>query len=420
MTETARANWAGNIVYAAAERRAPTRIEQVQQAVRDAATRGLRMRVLGTRHCFNDLADTDGVHLSLRDLPRRIEPLNDGAVLVDGGATYTEVNRVLAQHGRALANLASLPHITVAGAVATATHGSGDAQQSLASAVRALTFVDAAGELVSKRRGEPEFENYPVHLGLFGPIISLELDTVPAFEIATTVYEGLDFAVAAEHFDELTRDLYSFSLAPDWSDGGRSLLFAKRLAGEPQPAELLGARAATMARHPSPGANPEAVTEQLGVAGPAPERLTHFRSEFEPSVGEEVQSEYLVPRGHAREALLALRQFADIFAEFSHSMEIRSIAADNLGASPMRGQDVVAVHVTWQRRPAAVLALLPQIEAALAGFGARPHWGKLFATSPERLAALFPGLRAVDAAARSHDPTGMFRNRWIEETFSRL
>lgn len=415
MSETWVTNWAGTIAYEARERYAPTSVEQVQQLVRDAAAAGRRVRVVGTRHTFNDLTDTDGVHLSLRDLPRvlRLTPEGDG-VVIDGGATYTEVNRFLAQHDRALANLASLPHITVAGAIATATHGSGDAQPSLASAVRSLTHVTPTGALHTISRGEPGFERYPVHLGLFGPVVELTLDVVPAFTVATTVYEGLSYDVAVEHLDELTHDLYSFSLAPNWADGGRSLLFAKRLAGQAAPHEWFGATAARSPRHPSPGADTAAVTEQLGAAGPSSKRLTHFRSEFEPSVGDEIQSEYLVPRRHARAALRALPDFSGVFAQLAHSMEIRTVAGDDLPASPFHAGDTLAVHVTWRRDPARVAAFLPQLESALEAFDARPHWGKAFVTSPERLRQLFPRLPEVDDEARRHDPDGVFRNRWIE------
>lgn len=417
MSEIPVTNWAGNVVYEASARVAPTSVEQVQDAVRAARASGKRLRVVGTRHCFNGIADTDGVHVTLRDLPRRVEVTNEGTAWVDGGITYAEANAALAEHGLALANLASLPHITIAGAIATATHGSGVTQPSLASAVRSLTHVTADGDLRIVRRGDAGFAHYPVHLGLFGPIVELELDVVPAFEIATAVYEGLDYAAAVEHFDALVGDLYSFSLAPNWQDGGRALLFAKRRGGDAAPAEILGARAATSARHPSPSADPVAVTEQLGVAGPSYERLPHFRSEFEPSVGEEVQSEYLVPREHAGAALSALPQFADVFATLAHSMEIRAVAGDDLSLSPMRGADVVAVHITWHRDPDAVMRFLPRLEAALEPFDARPHWGKLYATSRERMLELFPALPEVDAEARGHDPDGMFRNAWSEALF---
>ena len=417
MSEIPVTNWAANVVYETSERLAPTSVEQVQDAVRAARASGKRLRVVGTRHCFNAIADTDGVHVTLRDLPRRVEVTNEGSAWVDGGITYAEANAALAEHGLALANLASLPHITIAGAIATATHGSGVTQPSLASAVRSLTHVTADGDLRIVRRGDAGFAHYPVHLGLFGPIVELELDVVPAFEIATTVYEGLDYAAAVEHFDTLVGELYSFSLAPNWQDGGRALLFAKRRGGDAAQAEILGARAATSARHPSPGADPVAVTEQLGVAGPSYERLTHFRSEFEPSVGEEVQSEYLVPREHAGAALSALPQFADVFTTLAHSMEIRAVAGDDLSLSPMRGADVVAVHITWHRDPDAVMRFLPRLEAALEPFDARPHWGKLYATSRERMLELFPALPEVDAEARGLDPDGMFRNAWSEALF---
>lgn len=415
-------NWAGNVTYGAKQRDCPRTVAQVQELVAASARAGQRVRVVGTRHCFNGLADVDGLHLALRGLQRRAELTDNGAaVVVDGGITYADLAPVLAARSKAFANLASLPHISVAGAVATATHGSGDANRSLASAVRSLTFVAPSGGLWTVRRGEPGFENHPVHLGLFGPIVEMELDVVDAFDIATTVYEGLPFQRFVDHLDDVTAGLYSFSVAPDWSQGGKCLVFAKRAVQQATAAEvpqdLLGARAALTARHPSPGADPVAVTEQLGRPGPSYARLTHFRAEFEPSVGDEVQSEYLVPRRFAREALAELPAFADDFARLAHSMEIRSVAADDLAASPMCGRDVVAVHLTWRREVDAVMALLPSLEAALEPFEARPHWGKLSTTSAARLFELFPRLPDVDAAARRRDPEGIFRNAWADDLF---
>lgn len=262
------------------------------------------------------------------------------------------------------------------------------------------------------KRGELGFEHYPIHLGLLGPVVELTLDVVPAFDVATTVYEGLEYGALVEHLDNLTRPLYSFSIAPDWSDGGRALVFAKRVAGAEDPTELCGARAATSARHPSPGADPVAVTEQLGVPGPSAERLTHFRSDFAPSVGDEVQSEYFVSRETATDALRVLPRFAGLFARLAHSMEIRGVAADGLSASPCRDDDSLAIHLTWRREPDAVRRELPALEAALGH--PRPHWGKLYAAPPQQLREQFPGLRTVDDVARRHDPSGMFRNAWAE------
>lgn len=406
-------NWAGTVVFEARERYAPRTTSQVQDAVCRAAADGGRLRVVGTGHSFNDIADTDGVQLSLLDLERRIDLDEDArCVTIDGGATYAQVNAVLAQRGWALENLASLPHITVAGAIATATHGSGWERPSLASAVRSLTHVTAAGELHTMTRGEPGFEHYPVHLGLFGPVVELILDVVPAFDIATTVYEGLEYDTLVDHLDDLTRPLYSFSIAPDWGDGGRALLFAKRPRGVDAPAQLAGARAATSPRHPSPGADPVAVTEQLGVHGPSAERLTHFRSDFAPSVGDEVQSEYFVSRETVADALRALPRFADVFARLAHSMEIRAVAGDSLSASPFATGEMLAIHLTWRRDPDAVRRELPALEAALGH--PRPHWGKLHAAPPQQLSEQFPGLHALDGEARRHDPSGMFRNAWVE------
>ena len=170
-----------------------------------------------------------------------------------------------------------------------------------------------------------------------------------------------------------------------------------------------GASPTAEPRNPVPGADWENATEQLGVRGPSHERLPHFRLGFTPSSGAELQTELLVPREHGAAAITALRSLGALMAPLLFVSEIRSVAADALWLSPFYERDTVAFHFTWKPLPAEVLALLPRMESALAPFGVRPHWGKLF-TRP----VAYP--RHADFVALAHelDPGGKFRNDFVD------
>ena len=143
----ARTNWAGNLTYSTDQLYRPKTVEEVQEVVRRAA----RVRPLGSRHCFNTIADSQHAQLSLELLPHEIT-FNEGTVSVPGSMRYGELIPFLNDQGVALHNLASLPHISVAGACATATHGSGITNGNLATAVQGMEIVNASGELVSLSR----------------------------------------------------------------------------------------------------------------------------------------------------------------------------------------------------------------------------------------------------------------------------
>ena len=142
-------NWAGNIVYRAARVARPRTVSEAQELV---AANG-RVRAVGTGHSFNRIADTPGVLISLADLPSAIE-IDPGraAVTLPGGISYRELTEQLNAAGFALRSMASLPHLSVAGAVATATHGSGDANGNLATVVSGLELITADGSMRTLRR----------------------------------------------------------------------------------------------------------------------------------------------------------------------------------------------------------------------------------------------------------------------------
>ena len=384
--------------------------------------RGRRIRVLAAGHSFNDLADSPGAQVSLAGLPPEVSVDSAARTAqVAAGLSYAEVAPRLDARGFALRNLASLPHISVAGATATATHGSGVANQNLAAAVAGLTLVSKDGDLVELRRGGDGFDGAVVHLGALGVVVSLILDLVPSFDVSQRVYENLPIAALDDHFTDLMASGYSVSLFTDWRAPRLTQIWIKQRADAPGPptsavpqASWFTAVAAREARHPVPGASPDACTGQLGVPGRWYDRLPHFRPELRPSAGDELQSEYLLPAAHAVPALHALDQIRDRLAPVLWICEIRAIAADELWLSPCYRQDSVAFHFTWIAESASVLPVVALLERQLAPFGPRPHWGKLFTTTPEDLRARYERLPDFLGLMRRLDPSGKFRNAYTD------
>jgi xylitol oxidase len=338
---------------------------------------------------------------------------------VESGVRYGELCKWLDGEGFALHNLASLPHISVAGACSTGTHGSGDRMGNLATAVSSLEFVDANGDLVVLTRGERDFEGAVVALGGLGIITKLTLDVSPTFQIQQDVYENLPLESVENHFNDVSSSGYSVSLFTDWRNATFNQVWLKRHVPDGKPlkpeSELFGAVLAKHALHPIAALSAENCTEQMGVCGPWFERLPHFRLEFTPSSGEELQSEYILPRQHAISAFHAVHELRDDIAPLLQISEVRTIARDNLWMSPCYGQDCVAIHFTWKRDWDNVKQVLPMIEAQLAQFDARPHWGKLFMMSAQRLGKLYEKLPEFRGLLQRYDPQGKFRNAFLDK-----
>jgi xylitol oxidase len=411
-----RTNWAGNHVYAARALHEPRSLDELQAVVRG----GRSLRVLGSRHSFNDIADTSGDQVSLAGMPRVFELDRAAAtVTVDGGVRYGELCAPLHAAGFALHNLASLPHISVAGACATATHGSGDRNGNLATAVTAVELLRADGEVVSlSRAGDPDtFPGAVVGLGALGVVTRVTLRLEPTFQVRQDLYEDLPLAAVAEHFDEITALADSVSLFSEWRGPVFEEVWLKRrvdpaVAFEPPPT-LHGATRATVPIHPIRRMPADACTEQLGVPGPWHERLPHFRMDHTPSAGAELQTEYLLPRRHAVDALIAIDGLRDRIAPLLQVSEVRTVAADDLWMSTAVGRDSVALHFTWVPDWPSVRELLPAIEAALAPFEPRPHWGKLSTMAPAAIRAAYPRLRDFTALIDRFDPDGTFQNDYL-------
>ncbi|WP_406143130.1 FAD-binding protein [Streptomyces sp. NBC_01012] len=413
-------NWAGNITFGAKRLHAPASVAELQ----DIVSAGTAVRVLGTGHSFNTVADTHGDLISVADLPRSIEIDQEArTATVSAGLRFGELTGPLHRSGFALHNLGSLPHISVAGACATGTHGSGPGNRSLPGAVRALELVTADGGIVSLERGDAGFDGAVVSMGALGVVTRLTLDLVPAFEIQQWVYEGLPQEQLLGQFDEVMSAAYSVSLFTGWHGGPVDQVWLKQRVpdGGPRtaPRHWLGATLAQGAKHPVPGVDAEHCTQQQGVPGPWHARLPHFRLEFTPSNGEELQSEYFVARRDAVAAYEALDRIRQEFSPLLQIGEIRTVAADDLWLSPAQGRDSVAFHFTWVPDTAAVTPALRAIEEALAPFGARPHWGKVFTTPPGALRELYGHYGDFERLTERFDPTGTFRNDFLADHFPR-
>ena len=409
-------NWAGNVDYGAANLHNPTTVAQVQSIVA-ASTKA---RGLGSRHSFNTIADTTGDLISLSSLERSAElDTQARTITVDGGIKYGELATLLHEKGWALANLASLPHISAAGACATATHGSGDRIGNLATIVSGLEVVVADGEIVRlARESDPDaFKGAVVSLGGLGVVTSLTLDLQPTFQMRQDLYEYLPLARLVDHFDEITSSADSVSLFTDWRGRAFDQVWLKRRVPdgdtfEPPP-DFFGATKATVPIHPIRRMPTAALTEQLGVPGPWHERMPHFRMDQMPSSGAEIQTEYLIPRDRAAEALLAVDAIRDRFSAPLQISEVRTIAADELWMSTAYGRASVALHFTWLPDWEAVRSVLPSLEAALAPFEPRPHWGKVFTIPAEAIRSAYEKLPQFAGLLERYDPAGKFRNAFL-------
>ena len=405
-------NWARTHRYRAEKLHRPRTLEELQTVV----SRAPRVRVLGSRHSFTDIADSDEL-VSLEALPADLAiDRAAGTVSFSGPVRYGDLADALAGEGLALHNLASLPHISVAGAVATATHGSGDHNGNLATAVAALEMVTSDGEIVTAARGDEDFDGMVVGLGALGAVTRVTLDAQPAYEVRQRVYEGLAWDALFTHFDAITALGYSVSVFTRWGETTDQVWVKSIVTDAPEdaPGDLYGARPATVDRHPILGIDPENCTPQLGRPGAWSDRLPHFKMGFTPSAGDEIQSEFIVPRAHAIDVIEAVRTLADRVAPLLQVTEIRTIAADTLWLSPQYGRDTVAIHFTWKPDPDAVARVLIPVEAALAPYSARAHWGKTFSAGAAAIGPLYERLDDFRALRDRLDPRRAFTNAWLE------
>lgn len=409
-------NWSGNLTYGTSNIHYPENVAEVQAIVQQSK----RVKVLGSKHSFNAIADSYEKLISLEKL-NKIVTLDKTAntVTVEAGMRYGELAPYLHEQGYALHNLASLPHITIAGAIATATHGSGILNGNLSTGVSAIEFVNANGDLISlsKENNGVEFYGAVVGLGAIGILTKITLDLLPAFDIQQLVYLNLPMKELAQNFNAIASAGYSVSLFTNWKNQIINEVWIKKIAAANQVtdplADLFGAVAATKNMHPLENESAENCTDQMGITGPWYERLPHFKMGFKPSAGEELQTEYFVDIAHAYDAIMAVEKLHAKISPHLFVSEIRTIAADQLWMSPCYNQTCVAIHTTWKREQDTVMQLLPLMEAQLEPFKPTPHWGKLFTMAPKDVQSRYRKLNDFKQLVQQYDPEGKFRNDYL-------
>lgn len=414
-TTTARTNWAGNLTYSTDNLHSPKTVEELQEVIKKCK----KVRGLGTKHCFNTIADSKENQISTANFNQIISLDKEKAtVTVGAGIKYGELCKYLDENGFALHNLASLPHISVAGACATATHGSGIKNGNLATSVVALEMVNGKGEVVnlSKDKDGEEFGMAVVNLGALGIVTKMTLALQPTFKMKQVVYQNLPMAQLEKNFKAIMSAGYSVSLFTDWTNKNISEVWIKSKAEDMKEIapEFYGAKLQTKNLHPIESLDAVNCTDQMGVEGPWYERMPHFKMGFTPSSGKELQSEYFIAFEHAYQGLVAIEKLHEKVSPHLFITEVRAIAADELPMSMMYKKTCVAFHFTWKQETEAVMALLPEIEAALEPFAPRPHWGKLFTLKPSVLQARIEKLNDFKALMSKHDPEAKFRNEFID------
>ena len=413
-----RTNWSGNYRYSTNNLHLPASVEEVRQIVKSCP----KLKSLGARHSFNGIADSTENQISLKKMTNMSIDAQARTVTVESGVTYGQLAPYLDRNGFALHNLASLPHISVAGARSTATHGSGIKNGNLSTAVSALELVTADGEIVklSRENDAHGFAGAVVDLGALGVVTKVTLDLLPTFQMRQVVYENLSFDQLEKHLDKIFSAGYSVSLFTDWQNHRAAQVWIKTRveAGESFAIapDFYGATPAKVKLHPLPGHSAESCTEQLGIAGPWYERMPHFRMNFTPSSGAELQTEYLIPRDHGWEAICAVERLRDQITPHLFITELRTIDADELWMSSAYQRPSLAIHFTWKPEWPEVKGVLPHIESALAPFHARPHWAKLFTMPGSQIRPLYEKLSDFQALVKHYDPAGKFRNQYLRDT----
>lgn len=410
-----RTNWAENYHYRTSKVLQPLSVAEVQEAVRSLPS----VRALGTRHSFNGIADSTTAQISMLGLNNVRLDTAAKTVTVGAGIKYGDLATQLDAKGFALHNLASLPHISVAGSIATATHGSGLRNGNLATAVSAIEFVTADGSLqiLTRAKDGDRFLGAVVGLGALGIVTHVTLDVQPRYEMTQVVYENLSFNELEHNFAAIMGTGYSTSLFTNWQKHQAWEVWIKQRVDQggsaTPPSMFYGATLAKEKLHPVVGQTAEKTTDQLNIVGPWYERLPHFKMNFTPSTGKEIQTEYFVPFEHAYEAILAVESLRDRITPHLFVTELRAIATDDLWMSMAYKRQSLSIHFTWKPEPAAVQAVLPLIEEKLAPFQPRPHWAKVFRMDASQIVAAYPRIGDFKLLAQEFDPKQKFRNDFL-------
>jgi xylitol oxidase len=406
-------NWSKNVDFNDRGYLQPESLTELQELIRTHP----KIRARGTAHCFNEIANTSSYAINIGLMPKTVE-IDSGtnSVTVAAGLTYGELAPLLHAQGWALSNMASLPHISIAGSISTGTHGSGIKNQNLANQVLSFDMVTAEGELRHIDRANPAFNVLIVGLGLGGIVYQYELKIEPTFEIRQVVYPEIPLDILQRNFDQIMGTAYSVSYFTDWSNAQVGNLWCKFRDVETIPESIGGSSQADKKYHPIPSVDPVACTDQLGATGDWHQRLSHFKLEFTPSVGEEIQSEFFIDRKDAAAAIEALSKLGEEITPLLWITELRTIAADNLWLSGAYQRDSLGIHFTWKKDDA-IFPVIEKVEAALRPFSYRPHWGKVFTADAQYLKSVYPKINEFKALVEALDPTSKFENSFTRSIF---
>jgi len=407
-------NWSKNVDFNDRDFLQPGSLAELQEMVR----LNQKIRARGTAHSFNEIANTSSYAINLAKMPRVIEVNSEkSSIRVAAGLTYGELAPVLHSQGWALNNLASLPHISIAGSISTGTHGSGIKNQNLANQVLSLDIVTSEGELRHIDRTNPALSTLVIGLGLGGIVYQYELKVEPTFEIRQVIYPQIPFDILQRNFDQIMGTAYSVSYFTDWSSDQVGNLWCKFRDHEVIPESVGGISKAESKYHPIPSVDPTACTDQFGESGDWHQRLPHFKLEFTPSVGEEIQTEFFIDRKDAAAALGVLMQLSDVITPLLWITELRTIAADEIWLSGAYQRDTVAIHFTWKKEDA-IYSVIQKVEDALRRFNYRPHWGKVFTADAKYLSTVYPRMGEFKALILALDPSKKFENSFTRRIFS--
>jgi xylitol oxidase len=411
-------NWAGNINYTSHKVYHPGSVEEVQQIVKS----NNKLKCLGSKHSFSTIADTDGFFVATDNLKSvlKLDEKNK-SVIIEPGIAYGDLSVYLQQRGYALHNLASLPHISVAGACATATHGSGVKNGNLSSAVNAVEFIDGSGNLQSLSRSHDRdiFNGVVVHLGALGVVTKLSLDILPTFNMSQVVYRHLPIENLKQSFSDIMSAGYSVSLFTNWTEDKINQVWIKSVqnasgatASSP---DFYGASLSQVDMHPVDTQSAETCTFQRGVVAPWFEILPHFKMGFKPSTGKELQSEFFVSKDAGFAAVEAMQALGKQISSHLFVSEIRSVKADELWMSPAYQKDCITIHTTWHQDDKVITELIPLVQKALQPFDPVPHWAKLSSLPPATLRKAYPRMNDFRELCKRFDPQKKFANKYLDE-----
>lgn len=427
-------NWGGTASCRPAEVEFPRSEEEIQAALKRASTGGERVKVAGSGHSFTDIACTGGRMLRLDGYDRVLEVDRERAlVTVEAGISIFKLAQELAKHGLAFANLGDIGYQALAGAVSTATHGTGVKLGNLATQIAAMRLVLADGSTLDvSHASDPEtFRAAQVSLGALGVISTITLQCVPAFTLHAVEAPGR-LEDVLEGFDEHARanDHYEFYWFPHTD---RCITKTNNRTDEPaRPKgrtrayleDMFVANKVFGLISRVGRARPKMIPRLSRMVGAAISRTEYSdRSDrvfTSPRLVRFSEMEYAIPRADAPAAVREIRRMIDERGfRISFPIECRVVAPDDIFLSPSHGRETsyIAVHM-FQGMP--YEPYFREVEAIMRGFGGRPHWGKLHFQTHQSLREVYPTWSRFAAVRARLDPHGRFSNAYLDRVLGQV